>query len=327
VSEPALQSARHRLLIVDDQPANIRVMAEALRDRYDLFFATDGARALEIASAGGIELVLLDVVMPDLDGFEVCRRLKSDERTSRIPVIFVTAREEVGDEARGFDVGGVDYIAKPIRPPIVRARVQTHLELKQARDLLESLASLDPLTGIANRRRFDVTLDAEWRRCARNGSMFSLAIIDVDHFKEFNDTYGHARGDDCLRELAQALRSVARRPGDLAARYGGEEFALILPESDATAAQTIIRRLFDDIGVLALPHASSSCANVVTISAGAVTLIPTDSLTPSLAVESADRLLYESKDGGRNRAHHFDIINNTGEWITGTTTANVQESR
>jgi diguanylate cyclase (GGDEF)-like protein len=319
----AAQTSRPRILIVDDQPANVRVMAEALRDRYDLFFATDGARALEIAATSDIELVLLDVVMPDLDGFEVCRRLKSDERTSRIPVIFVTAREEVGDEARGFDVGGVDYIAKPIRPPIVRARVQTHLDLKRARDLLESLASLDPLTGIANRRRFDVTLDAEWRRCARNSATFSIVILDVDHFKEFNDTYGHARGDECLRELAQALRGVARRPGDLAARYGGEEFALVLPESDASAAQAVIRHLFDCIRSLAIPHSASSCANLVTISAGAVTLIPTETLKPSMAVESADRLLYQSKDGGRNRAHHFDIINNMSERISGA----AQETR
>ncbi|HEX8152240.1 MAG TPA: response regulator, partial [Thermoanaerobaculia bacterium] len=159
---------RQRLLIVDDQPANIRVMAEALHDQYELLFATSGAKALEIASTGGVELVLLDVVMPELDGFEVCRRLKSDAATSRIPVIFVTAREEVGDEARGFNVGGVDYITKPIQPPIVRARVRTHLELKRTHDLLESLASVDALTGIANRRRFDAVLADEWKRAQRN---------------------------------------------------------------------------------------------------------------------------------------------------------------
>jgi diguanylate cyclase (GGDEF)-like protein len=311
-----MQPARQRLLIVDDQPANVRVMAEALRDRYDLYFATSGTRALEIACAGGIELVLLDVVMPDLDGFEVCRRLKKDERTSRIPVIFVTAREEVGDEARGFDVGGVDYIAKPIRPPIVRARVQTHLELKHARDLLESLASIDPLTGIANRRRFDVTLDGEWRRCARSGSAFSIVIIDVDHFKNFNDTYGHARGDECLRAVANALRSVARRPGDVAARYGGEEFALILPETDAAAAQAVLRHLLDAIRAQAIAHSASSCAQHVTISAGAVTLVPSENADPSAALEAADRLLYQSKDGGRNQAHHLDITTNSRERIT-----------
>jgi diguanylate cyclase (GGDEF)-like protein len=298
---------RQRLLIVDDQPANVRVMAEALRDRYELYFATSGARALEIAAEGGIELVLLDVVMPGLDGFEVCRRLKSDERTSRIPVIFVTAREEVDDEARGFDVGGVDYITKPIRPPIVRARVQTHLELKSARDLLESLASIDALTGIANRRRFDATLEAEWRRCARSGVPFSLVLIDVDYFKSFNDTYGHARGDDCLRAVAQALLAVARRPGDVAARYGGEEFGLILPHTDGPAAQAVLRHLLAGIAALAIPHAGSSCGERVTVSAGGVTLVPTESGSPSAVLEAADRLLYEAKAGGRNCANHVDL--------------------
>jgi len=299
MTEAPLATSRQRLLIVDDQPANVRVMAEALRDRYELFFATSGTRALEIAAGGGIELVLLDVVMPDLDGFEVCRRLKSDERTSRIPVIFVTALEEVDDEARGFDVGGVDYIAKPIRPPVVRARVQTHLELKSARDLLESLASVDPLTAIANRRRFDFTLDAEWRRCARSAAPFSLVIVDVDHFKNFNDTYGHARGDECLRMVAQTLRSVARRPGDIAAR-------------------AVLRHLLDGIRALAVPHGASSCAEVVTISAGAVTLIPSESTQPATALESADRLLYESKENGRNHARHLDVIHDVRERITAT---------
>ena len=313
-----LQTSRQRLLIVDDQPANVRVMAEALRDRYELFFATTGTRAIEIATNGGIELVLLDVVMPDLDGFEVCRRLKSDERTSRIPVIFVTALEEVDDEAHGFDVGGVDYIAKPIRPPVVRARVQTHLELKHARDLLESLASIDSLTGIANRRRFDFILDAEWRRCARSGAPFSVVIVDVDHFKNFNDTYGHARGDECLRMVAETLRSVARRPGDVAARYGGEEFALILPETDAVAARAVLRHLLDGIRALAVPHAASSCAELVTISAGAVTLVPSESTQPASAVEAADRLLYETKANGRNHARHLDVTNDVRERITAT---------
>jgi diguanylate cyclase (GGDEF)-like protein len=307
VTDAALHSARHRLLIVDDQPANVRVMAEALRDRYELFFATSGTRALELAATAGIELVLLDVVMPDLDGFEVCRRLKSDERTSRIPVIFVTAREEVDDETRGFDVGGVDYIAKPIRPPIVRARVQTHLELKRARDLLESLASIDPLTGIGNRRRFDVSLDTEWRRCARSGAQFSLALIDVDHFKRFNDTYGHAHGDACLRGIAQAMHGVARRPGDTAARYGGEEFALVLPESDAAAARVVVANLLDAVAALAIPHCASSCSDRITISAGAVTLLPREFDAASSIVEAADRLLYEVKESGRNHALHLDL--------------------
>src|SRR5687768_16417328 len=145
------------VLIVDDQPANVRVIAEALKGEYDLRFATSGVKAIEMASSGEVDLILLDVVMPDIDGFAVCRHLKEDERTSSIPIIFVTAREEAEDETRGFDAGGVDYITKPIMPVIVRARVKTHLELKHSRDLLAQMALIDPLTGIPNRRRFDTS--------------------------------------------------------------------------------------------------------------------------------------------------------------------------
>ena len=298
---------RHRILIVDDQPANIRVMAEALGDGYDLFFATSGGRALDIVNGSDIELVLLDIVMPDLDGFEVCRRIKSDERTQKIPVVFVTAREEMSDEAHGFDVGGVDYITKPIRPPIVRARVQTHLELKRARDLLESLALVDALTGIANRRRFDAMLEHEWKRASRAGAWFTLALVDVDYFKNFNDTYGHARGDDCLRAIAHALQNVTRRPGDLAARYGGEEFALILPETDGPAAHLLMTTLLEDVRRLAIGHSTSSCGEHVSISAGVISLVPGPMREAASVVEAADQLLYEAKAGGRNRFAHREL--------------------
>jgi len=298
---------KHRLLIVDDQSANIRVIAEALRDEYELFFATNGAKALEIATGNDIELVLLDVVMPDLDGFEVCRRLKADERTAKIPVIFVTAREEMSDETRGFDVGAVDYITKPIRPPIVHARVRMHLELKQARDLLESMASIDGLTAIANRRRFDVVLSQEWKRAVRSGSAISLAMIDVDEFKKFNDCYGHARGDECLRSVAGVLQNITRRPPDLAARYGGEEFAIVLPDTEAEAMPLLLGRLLDGVRELGIEHQRSSCSGNVTVSVGAVTLQPQRDGDPSSAVEAADRLLYEVKRGGRNHAVHADL--------------------
>ncbi|HEX7193220.1 MAG TPA: diguanylate cyclase, partial [Thermoanaerobaculia bacterium] len=229
------------------------------------------------------------------------RRMKADEATSRIPVIFVTAREEVGDEARGFDLGAVDYITKPVQPPIVRARVRTHIELKRTRDLLESLASIDAVTTIANRRRFDASIDTEWKRCARSHSPLTVAIADVDHFKNFNDTYGHTRGDECLRSIALAIRSVARRPGDLAARYGGEEFAVVLPETDTAAAQAIMQSMLDAVRALNILHSASSCADHVTISAGAATMVPRIDASHSAIVEAADAALYEAKQSGRNR--------------------------
>jgi diguanylate cyclase (GGDEF)-like protein len=300
-------NARPRLLIVDDQPVNIHVMAEALREGHELFFATSGARALEIVHQQSIELVLLDVVMPEIDGFEVCRRLKADAQTRGIPVIFVTAREEVADEARGFDVGAVDYIAKPIRPAVVRARVRTHVELKRARDLLETIASIDALTGIANRRRFDACLDAEWQRAVRGGSSFSLAILDVDYFKNFNDTYGHARGDDCLRAIAQTLTSVARRPGDLVARYGGEEFGIVLPDADPEAATALMRRILQTVAGLGIEHQGSACHRHVSVSGGAVSLFASETQNASSVLEAADGLLYEAKKHGRNQIIHLEL--------------------
>jgi diguanylate cyclase (GGDEF)-like protein len=294
-----------RLLLVDDQPANIHVLAQALGG-YDLVFATNGPRALELAH-GGVDLVLLDVEMPGMDGLEVCRRLKEDEAARKIPVIFVTGRGEVDDETTGFDAGAVDYITKPISPPVVRARVKTHLELKEARDLLEELASIDALTGISNRRRFDARLDEEWRRAARGGHGLSVVIVDVDFFKKYNDRYGHARGDACLRSVAQALDSVCRRPTDLAARFGGEEFALVLAEADAGAAKERMRDVLVRMASLAIAHEDSPCAGVVTASLGAVSLVPGDGLDASGALSRADALLYEAKGSGRNHGRHLDL--------------------
>jgi diguanylate cyclase (GGDEF)-like protein len=308
-------ATKPRLLIVDDQPANIRVMAEALHDSYELLFATNGAKALELATQRGIELVLLDVVMPDVDGFEVCRRLKSDDRTSSIPVVFVTAREEVSDEARGFDVGGVDYIAKPIVPPIVRARVRTHIELKRARDLLERTASLDALTGIGNRRRFDAALAAEWKRAARSQQPFSLAILDVDYFKPYNDTYGHARGDECLRAVAQAIAGAVHRGGDVVARYGGEELALVLPDTDAQGCVALLRRALEAVRALRIEHPKSACGPHVSVSGGAVTTLAAADDGAADAVRAADELLYEAKESGRNRVVHRDLRSQGKECI------------
>ena len=297
------------VLIVDDQPANVRVMAEALKGEYDLRFATGGAKAIEMASSGEVDLILLDVVMPDIDGFAVCRHLKEDERTSSIPIIFVTAREEAEDETRGFDAGGVDYITKPIIPVLVRARVKTHLELKHSRDLLAQMALIDPLTGIPNRRRFDTSLEQEWQRAARTQRWLSLAILDVDYFKRFNDTYGHARGDECLRAVARAIVDTARRPGDLVARIGGEEFALVLPETDSAAMKDIVNCLLARVAELGIEHSASEVAPHVTVSVGAVTVIPTGEHDARSAIEAADNLLYQAKESGRAQCVYADLNN------------------
>ena len=299
-------ASRRRILIVDDEPANIHVLAEALGERYDVQFATDGARALDLATDGNIDLVLADVVMPGMDGLELLRRLKAQPETRDVPVIFVTAMDEVHDEERGLLLGAVDYITKPIRPAIVRARVGTHLELKHQRDLLEQRALIDALTGIANRRRFDEELDQHWRSAQRHGTPLTLMLIDVDHFKQYNDRYGHGAGDECLRRVARAIESCFGRSGDLAARYGGEEFALILP-GDAGHAQAM--RLLQAVRDLGIPHAASSAGPVVSASVGAVEVVPHVAAQAQHALEQADKLLYEAKQGGRNRCVHLNLAN------------------
>ena len=291
-------AALPRILIVDDEPANVHVLADALRGLYDVRFATDAARALELAQAQPIDLVLLDVVMPGMDGFELLRRLKAEARTQHVPVIFVTAMDEIDDEERGLNLGAVDYLTKPIRPAIVRARVRTHVQLKTQRDLLERSAMIDGLTGIANRRRFDEEVERRWREAQRNNSSLSLMLVDVDHFKQFNDNYGHGAGDECLRRVARAIEAGFARAGDLAARYGGEEFAVLWQGGDGAGQ---VQRMLQAIRALGIAHKASSAGDVVSASAGAVEVVPQAGSTPRQALEEADRLLYAAKQGGRNQ--------------------------
>ncbi|MCY7307752.1 MAG: diguanylate cyclase, partial [Rhodoferax sp.] len=224
---PALVSTRYAprarpcLLLVDDQPINNQLLDRIFSPDYRVLMVTSGAKALELCRDDPPDLVLLDVVMPEMDGYEVCRHLKSDEATRNIPVIFVTAHNDATQETHGFEVGAVDFIAKPFNPATVRARVKTHITLKQQTDLLRRMVFIDGLTGVFNRRCFDEQLGAEWRRASRNASSFGVLMLDIDHFKRYNDHYGHQQGDDTLRQVAGAIKACLLRPGDLAARYGG----------------------------------------------------------------------------------------------------------
>jgi PleD family two-component response regulator len=218
------------ILIVDDETTNIEILAELLASDYDVIFATSGEEALAIVESARPDLILLDVMMPDIDGYEVCARLKKSASSKDISVIFITGLGDLEAETRGLSLGAVDYVTKPINPAVVRMRVRNHIELKIARDELARLAATDGLTGLANRRRFDQVLATECSRLRRSKGRLSLIMIDIDHFKAFNDTYGHVAGDGCLRQVGGAIGSVIHRTPDLAARYGGEEFSCILPE-------------------------------------------------------------------------------------------------
>ncbi len=292
----------YSVLIVDDVPTNIQVLAEALRQEYRVKVATNGTDALTIARQTQPDLILLDVMMPGMDGFEVCRLLKADSVTNGIPVIFVTAKDELADEEHGLNLGAADYITKPFHLPIVRARVRNHMRLKQKADLLERMAHVDSLTGIANRRRFDEALDVEHRRCQRTEQPISLLLIDIDFFKHYNDHFGHGMGDRCLAQVAEALTQNAGRAADLVTRYGGEEFAVILPQTDGEGAMLTAERLREGVLELAIPHAPSSGQSLVTISIGISTVIPTIESPTSKLIEDADKKLYAAKAAGRNQS-------------------------
>lgn len=298
-------SNKPMILVVDDVPTNVQILAEALHGLYRIKVASNGNDALDIAQREPHpDLILLDVMMPDMDGFEVCRRLKADLRTQKIPVIFATAMSSMSDEEQGLNLGAVDYITKPFVIPIAKARIRNHIRLKQQADRLEALSLLDALTDIPNRRRYDESLASEWARAKRDRTPLSLIMIDIDHFKEYNDYYGHGAGDVCLQRVATELVEGVVRPGDVVARYGGEEFVVILPDTDKDAAGQIAERLRERIEKLNLAHAYSGTKPVITISAGVATQTELgECFSSRMLHDSADKALYMAKAGGRNRVY------------------------
>ena len=301
-------NALQRVLIVDDSPPSIRILVEELRDKCEIQVATSGADAIRYTEAETLpDLVLLDVMMPGMDGFEVCRLLKSNPRTQNIPIIFITAKNAEEDETRGFEVGAVDYISKPFSLPVVRARVQTHLDLKRKTDFLSSLSTIDGLTGIHNRRHFDQCFDTEWKRACRVQTPLALLMIDIDFFKSFNDHHGHLAGDQCLKQVAAALSSAMKRSADCVFRYGGEEFAAILPQTDARGAEVVADAMSQAIERLNIPHPHSSVSPRVTVSIGGASVVPSTANSSSQLIERADQQLYAAKESGRNRREVVSI--------------------
>ncbi len=298
----AAQEARPKLLIVDDQPINIRFLHEIFQADHDVFVATSGADALAFCGATLPDLILADVIMPQMDGYDLCRRLKQDDRTREVPVIFVTSHSDTPEEEQGLEAGAVDFISKSASPRVIRARVKTHLTLKHQADLLRTLSLIDSLTGIANRRNFDETLRAEWRRCAREVKPLSLLMIDIDFFKRYNDEYGHQAGDTCLRAVANCLKTGMTRSHDLVARYGGEEFVCVLPDTPHEGAQAKAEALLAAICALAIPHTTSDVAGgVVSISIGLASVTPHHEFIMENLSLAADQMLYQAKQEGRGR--------------------------
>jgi diguanylate cyclase (GGDEF)-like protein len=272
-----------------------------LGDLYELRVAKSGSDALALLDGWAPDLILLDVMMPDMDGYEVCARLQALPQTRATPIIFITSKDAEEDETRGLDLGAVDYVTKPFSLAIVQARIRTHLELKRIRDRLEQLSLLDGLTGLPNRRHLDEHLALAWSQAQRTATPLSAILMDVDHFKAYNDTYGHQAGDACLQQVAAALAGANRRGADLVARYGGEEFAAILPSTDLAGGVERAEALRAAVEALRLPHAHSSAAPYVTVSLGVARALPPPEGSAERLLEAADHALYQAKHAGRNR--------------------------
>ncbi|MBF0588755.1 MAG: diguanylate cyclase [Magnetococcales bacterium] len=301
---------RSAILIVDDEAANIRALTQAIDPGHEVLFATSGEKALEMVAKRTFDLILLDITMPGLDGFEVCRQIKSSvgPLCGEIPIIFVTASITEEDETRGLELGAVDYIAKPFHSAIVKMRIRNHLKTKKQCDYLAHLSSKDGLTGINNRRLFDEELAREWSRSVRAQSSLSLIMIDIDCFKPYNDHYGHAEGDVCLKRVAETLNSVMVRSTDLLARYGGEEFVCLLPETNCEGARLTGEKMRQAIDKLNIPHAHSITTDHITISVGTFHIHPSRQTTPLELIEKTDQNLYRAKKEGRNRVVSSEFV-------------------
>lgn len=289
------------VLVVDDDRSNLDVLAHILKPLYTVQVAKSGMGALKRAHELQPDLILLDIVMPDMNGFEVLAELKAADETRHIPVIFITGLNHVEDEEKGFLLGAVDYIVKPFKTAIVKARVRTHLRIVRQMRTIEKLCLIDALTDIPNRRSLDRQLEIEWGRAMRNQTPLSLLVLDVDRFKNFNDTYGHPQGDVLLQYLAQLLSSSLKRPADFTARMGGEEFAVLLPDTHVEGAQTLAEEIRIKTEAMRIPYLDDTPELSVTVSIGVACLVPGPGDTLDRLVADADNALYAAKKAGRNR--------------------------
>jgi diguanylate cyclase (GGDEF)-like protein len=289
------------ILIVDDNPDNIRVLGTILRqNNYRVVIAQSGVQALKTLEITDVDLILLDVMMPEMDGFEACRCIKTNPDWQVIPIIFLTAKVEESEIIKGLEVGAVDYITKPFNTSVLLARVQTHVQLHQYHKYLQDQAYLDGLTQIPNRFKFEKVLQMEWNRALRSHAPLAVLMIDIDYFKVLNDTYGHLTGDQVLKKVAAAIDCLTKRAGDFVARYGGEEFVVILPNNELESALTLAESIRVAVEELRIENKNTPLQQI-TISMGAASLTPDNSLSAMQLVDKADQQLLFAKQNGKNQ--------------------------
>lgn len=289
-----------KILIVDDERSNILALNHILKPTYATMVAIDGRTAIIIAKENLPDLILLDVVMPDMTGFEVLAELKWDARTRKIPVIIISGLDSAEDEETGFFLGAVDYITKPFHNSIVLARVKTHLQMSEYIREIERFGMMDPLTNIPNRRNFDHRIDVEWKRALREKEPLSILMVDIDKFKDYNDTYGHTQGDTLLQIIADVFVKSIKRGSDFVVRWGGEEFIVLLPNTDLPGAMELAERIRGNVERTPIPTPSGT-NTFATVSIGVNRVVPTPSDTIVSFVDKADKAMYTAKNTGRNK--------------------------
>lgn len=305
--QPFASTRRQKVLVIDDVAVNTLLVAGVLSSVCEVLTAASGPEGLTLAHTQCPDLILLDVLMPEMDGFEVYHQLKQAPDTAHIPVIFLTAAADAEIEQKSLDLGAADFISKPFRGATLLARVRNHLKLEQQRQLLTRLAHSDYLTGIANRRYFNAMLSRAFARMQSPSDSLALLMMDVDDFKAFNDYYGHVHGDDCLQRIAQALAHTMRNDHDILARYGGEEFVCLLPGAGLPEALQLAQQIQDRIAALGIPHVHAQAAPFVTLSIGAAALRASEASTEQQLLALADERLYRAKRNGRNCVIGHDI--------------------
>jgi diguanylate cyclase (GGDEF)-like protein len=302
---------KNSLLIVDDDKPSLMVLANILESDYTVRIASSAKSAIMIAEEYTPDLILLDIVIPEMDGYEIFSALRNSEKTAHIPVIFISGLNNRNDEKRGLELGAVDYICKPFDARIIKLRVSHQIQIVNHLRTIEYLSIMDQLTDMPNRRHFDNRLRVEWGRATRENVPISLLMMDVDHFKNYNDTYGHQQGDKALRMIANVLTQSLKRTSDFPARWGGEEFTALLPNTDSGGGLVIAEQIRENIETAVIPH-DSGLVTKLTLSIGVFAHTPTafspESATCSIDefISRADKALYNAKNAGRNRVCLYD---------------------
>lgn len=285
-----------KILIIDDSPLSSNQLKDILSDEYEITIVQTAEDGFELARAGNYSLILLDVVLPGMDGFTLLKILQEENNTKTVPVIMITALSDIEHEQRGLTLGAVDYISKPFSPLIVKARVDTHIKLYNYRRQVEQQSKTDQMTGVANRRRHDEYSTEKWQEAVRLRIPFSICMFDIDHFKSFNDTFGHPAGDKVIASVAKTVASYLHRSTDFFARYGGEEFVAILLGDDSAKVFEYIKTIRQAVEDLHIPH-NPSVSEWVTVSIGGITIVPEIDKSYDFYLKIADAMLYDAKNG------------------------------